>query len=79
MCRTFQNKLTELFRIAGSVLKFGFDELGLNRIGLGVFYFNKPAIKCYKNMGFKLEGTLRDDGRKHEISLILKNMAFPII
>jgi RimJ/RimL family protein N-acetyltransferase len=43
----------------GSVLKFGFEELGLNRIMLGVFDFNKPAIKCYKKMGFKLEGTLR--------------------
>ncbi len=44
----------------GHVLKFGFGELGLNRIGLGVFDFNKLAIKCYKNMGFKLEGTLRE-------------------
>jgi RimJ/RimL family protein N-acetyltransferase len=42
-----------------SVLKFGFEELGLNRIMLGVFDFNKPAIKCYKKMGFKMEGTLR--------------------
>ena len=44
----------------GHVLKFGFEELGLNRIALGVFDFNKPAIKCYKKMGFKLEGTLRE-------------------
>ena len=43
-----------------SVLKFGFEELGLNRMALGVFDFNKPAIKCYKNMGFKMEGTLRE-------------------
>ena len=41
------------------VLKLGFEELGLNRIMLGVFDFNKPAVKCYKKMGFKLEGTLR--------------------
>jgi RimJ/RimL family protein N-acetyltransferase len=41
------------------VLKFGFGELGLNRVALGVFDFNKLAIKCYKNTGFKLEGTLR--------------------
>ena len=47
----------------GRVLKFGFCELGLNRIGLGVFDFNKPAIKCYKNMGFKLEGTLRETSK----------------
>jgi RimJ/RimL family protein N-acetyltransferase len=46
-----------------SVLKFGFVELGLNRIGLGVFDFNKPAIKCYKNVGFKLEGTIRESAK----------------
>jgi RimJ/RimL family protein N-acetyltransferase len=45
------------------VLKFGFGELGLNRIGLGVFNFNKQAIKCYKNMGFKPEGTLRQTAK----------------
>jgi len=46
-----------------SVLKFGFCELGLNRIALGVFDFNKPAIKYYNNMGFKLEGTLRQTSK----------------
>ncbi|MGA2678075.1 MAG: GNAT family protein [Sedimentisphaerales bacterium] len=45
------------------VLRFGFCELGLNRIALGVFDFNKSAIKCYKNMGFKLEGTLRQTSK----------------
>ena len=45
------------------VLGFGFVELGLNRIGLGVFDFNKPAIKCYKKVGFKLEGTLRQTSK----------------
>jgi RimJ/RimL family protein N-acetyltransferase len=46
-----------------SVLRFGFGELGLNRIALGVFDFNKLAIKCYKKMGFKLEGTLRESSK----------------
>ena len=45
------------------VLKFGFGELGLNRIGLGVFDFNRQAIKCYKNMGFKPEGKLRETAK----------------
>jgi len=45
------------------VLKLGFGELGLNRVALGVFDFNKPAIKCYKNMGFKLEGTFRESAK----------------
>lgn len=46
-----------------SVLECGFRELELNRIGLGVFDFNKPAIKCYENMGFTLEGTLRESAK----------------
>jgi len=46
-----------------NVLGFGFQEFGLNRIGLGVFDFNKPAIKCYKKLGFVLEGTLRESAK----------------
>ena len=53
------------------VLKFGFEELGLNRIALGVFDFNKSAIKCYKNMGFKLEGTLRQSAKVRRFVLEL--------
>ena len=45
------------------LLEFGFDKIDLNRIGLAVFDFNKPAVKCYKNAGFVLEGTLRQSAR----------------
>ena len=45
------------------VLSFGFKTLNLNRIGLGVFDFNKPAIHCYKKAGFALEGTLRESAK----------------
>ena len=48
------------------LLEFGFDEIGLNRLSLGVFDFNKPAIKCYKNAGFMLEGTLRQSAKVDE-------------
>ena len=41
-------------------LTFGFEQLGLHRLGLGVFDFNKAAIKCYANVGFIHEGTLRE-------------------
>ncbi len=53
-----RNKGLGQFMLA-KLLLFGFDELGLNRVSLGVFDFNKSAIKCYKNAGFILEGTLR--------------------
>ena len=42
------------------VLHYGFNELDLNRIGLGVFDFNAPAIRCYTKAGFILDGTLRE-------------------
>jgi len=42
------------------LLKIGFNELKLHRIDLGVFDFNKSAIKCYEKCGFKKEGLLRE-------------------
>ncbi len=42
------------------VLRFGFEELKLHRISLGVYDFNKPAIKCYQSSGFMIEGVTRD-------------------
>ena len=46
--------------IINELLKIGFVELELHRIDLGVFEFNKPAIKCYEKCGFKNEGLLRE-------------------
>ena len=53
---------TEMVRRA---TKLGFRDLGLHRIGLRVFDFNEAAIACYKRVGFKEEGKLRDS-RRHE-------------
>jgi RimJ/RimL family protein N-acetyltransferase len=49
------------------ILRYGFEDLGLNRIGLSVFEFNEDAISTYKKLGFRTEGRLRkalqrDDG-----------------
>lgn len=43
-----------------AVLKIGFEELGLHRIGLGVYNNNKPAINTYLKCGFNIEGVSRD-------------------
>jgi RimJ/RimL family protein N-acetyltransferase len=43
-----------------AVLKTGFEELGLHRIGLGVYDFNKAAIRCYEKAGMRVEGITRD-------------------
>jgi RimJ/RimL family protein N-acetyltransferase len=40
-------------------LQYAFSDLGLNRLGLGVFDSNETAIRCYTKAGFVLEGTLR--------------------
>jgi len=43
-----------------AVLKIGFEELKLHRIGLGVYDTNKAATKCYEKAGLKIEGVTRD-------------------
>ena len=39
-------------KIIKKLLKKAFEDLGLHRIELGVFAFNKSAIKSYKKIGF---------------------------
>ena len=40
-------------------MQYAFSDLGLHRLGLGVYVSNKNAIRCYTKAGFVLEGTLR--------------------
>lgn len=47
-------------QMMSAILKFAFEELNLHKVTLGVFDFNKSAIKCYKKVGFQEEGFLRD-------------------
>jgi RimJ/RimL family protein N-acetyltransferase len=42
------------------VAQLGFDELRLHRIELVVFFFNEPAWRCYKVIGFEEEGRARE-------------------
>jgi RimJ/RimL family protein N-acetyltransferase len=42
-----------------AILRYGFEELGLNRVGLSVFEFNEGAISTYEKLGFREEGRLR--------------------
>jgi RimJ/RimL family protein N-acetyltransferase len=41
------------------LLRYAFEELGLNRIGLSVFEFNEEAISAYEKLGFVEEGRIR--------------------
>jgi RimJ/RimL family protein N-acetyltransferase len=40
-------------------LHYAFVTLNLNRVELGVYDFNKPAIRVYEKLGFVLEGNQR--------------------
>lgn len=42
-----------------TLLRFGFEELGLRRIELYVDSLNERALACYKKCGFVLEGRAR--------------------
>ena len=54
-------------------LWFVFDELGLHRIQLTVFSYNKRAIALYEKLGFQREGVHREhlqrDGRRYDMYL----------
>ncbi len=41
------------------IVRYGFEELNLNRISLGVFANNPKAIRCYQKAGFVQEGCFR--------------------
>lgn len=42
------------------VLKFGFEQMKLHRIALGVYTSNTSALACYTKAGLQVEGINRD-------------------
>ncbi|MBI5354656.1 MAG: GNAT family N-acetyltransferase [Chloroflexi bacterium] len=44
------------------IVQYGFLELNLRRISLGLHAYNERALKSYEKVGFKLEGRVRGDG-----------------
>jgi len=59
---------TEALRL---LLRYAFAELGLHRVGLTVFEYNRRAISSYEKAGFQIEGREREamlrDGRRWDI------------
>lgn len=45
------------------IAEFAFADLGLHRLELYVFDFNRRAIACYERAGYRTEGLLRDKRR----------------
>ena len=58
---------SEALRLA---LRYAFDELNLERVGLDVIANNAAAIRAYERAGFRQEGVLRGavlrDGQRHD-------------
>lgn len=56
------------------ILDYGFEKLGLHRVGLSVFEFNEAAISTYERLGFREEGRLRQaierDGEVYDALLM---------
>jgi RimJ/RimL family protein N-acetyltransferase len=46
--------------MVSQALRVGFAELGLHRIELFVFDFNRAAVRAYEHAGLTIEGHLRD-------------------
>lgn len=59
------------YDILHTLLKFGFEQMNLNRIALRVFEENKRAVHLYEKVGFQHEGRWRQadfrHGRYHDI------------
>lgn len=47
--------------IIRTLLSIAFNQIGLNKVKLGVFEYNKRAIKCYEKVGFKIVGVEKED------------------
>ncbi len=62
---------TEAIRV---ILRYAFEDLGLERVGLSVFEFNELAIQAYEKLGFQREGrmeqAIRRDGALHDAILM---------
>jgi RimJ/RimL family protein N-acetyltransferase len=62
---------TEAIRV---ILRYAFEELGLESVGLSVFEFNEPAVQAYEKLGFEREGRIqqavRRDGTSHDAILM---------
>jgi RimJ/RimL family protein N-acetyltransferase len=61
--------------IINELVRIGFSELKLHRLDLGVYDFNKQAIKCYQKCGFEIEGLLKDNVKFNDIYWSTYNMS----
>jgi RimJ/RimL family protein N-acetyltransferase len=61
--------------VINELVRIGFDEMKLHRIDLGVYDFNKGAIKCYQKCGFEIEGLLKENTKIGSVYWSTYNMS----
>ncbi|WP_347173772.1 GNAT family N-acetyltransferase [Polaribacter uvawellassae] len=62
-------------KIIDELVNIGFNKMKLHRIDLGVYDFNKQAIKCYQKCGFEIEGLLKDNIKFNNLYWSTYNMS----
>lgn len=62
-------------KIIDELVSIGFNKMKLHRIDLGVYDFNKQAIKCYQKCGFEIEGLLKDNIKFNDLYWSTYNMS----
>ena len=80
ICRVLVGETSERNKGLGKAIikelvRIGFEELKLHRLDLGVYDFNKQAIKCYQDCGFEIEGLMRDSSRVGDVYWSSYNMS----
>ncbi len=54
-----------------AILRFAFDDLGMNKVYIQLFTSNEKGLRLWTKMGFQVEGTLRAhyllDGTFHDM------------
>ncbi|MGE5264543.1 MAG: GNAT family N-acetyltransferase [Acidobacteriota bacterium] len=57
-----------------TIVRYAFEQLGLNRVELEVYDFNPRAVRAYEKAGFRRDGVRRQalyrDGRFHDVYLM---------
>jgi RimJ/RimL family protein N-acetyltransferase len=59
--RTDESRRGVCTEAAARILRFGFEDLGLHRIVVRIGVGNKPSERVAEKLGFRFEGTLRDE------------------
>ena len=49
-----------------AIINYAFEELGLNKVNLGVIDSNNVAVKLYEKIGFVIEGLLKENFYERE-------------